>query len=398
MSAFWHHENFVFGGFLTPNFIHFLTLKLSANKKNRNIAPMFIYDNTTIAFIQKSETFVREILHEIGIVVKNSRFVFNDYLFPINVVVFEGHEWGHFNPTFMQLSLNRKLIYLAKDSVVRDILKHELAHYLTYILYQDVRPHGPEFHSVCERFGFPKEVSKATLNLEEGNLAKEGDLESEKILEKVKKLLSLAQSSNSHEAELATLKANDLLLRHNLDYLKDRQEPIYMDRLLMRKRKDSKLSAIYSILKHFIVRPVISQGTNACCLEVSGSLTNVKLAGYIAHFLDQELDYLWEQVRSTHDLKGIQAKNSFWLGVAEGFDRKMKLAKMNYSEADRNALIVVEKKLDFETQIIYKRLAQSRSAHQKDAKANQLGHSKGMNLTIRNAVEGEGKKLYLTHQ
>ena len=359
---------------------------------------MFIYDNTTIAFIQKSETFLREILHEIGIVVKNNRFVLNDYLYPINVVVFEGHEWGHFNTSFLQLSLNRKLIYLAKDSVVRDIIKHELAHYLTYILYKDVLPHGPEFHSVCEQFGFPKEVSKATLNLEEGNLSKEGDLESEKILEKVKKLLSLAQSSNSHEAELATMKANDLLLRHNLDYLKDRQEPIYMDRLLMRKRKDSKLSAIYSILKHFIVRPVISQGRSACCLEVSGTLTNVKLAGYIAHFLDQELDYLWEQVRSTHDLKGIQAKNSFFLGVAEGFDRKMKLAKMNYSEADRKALVVVEKKLDFETRIIYKRLAQSHSGHRRDAEANQLGHSKGMNLTIRNAVEGQGKKLYLTQR
>lgn len=356
---------------------------------------MLIYDSTSIAFIRKSEQFLKEILEKAGIEVRTSRFVLNKYLYPIHVVVFEGKEWGHFNAPYFQIGLNRKLIYLAKDSVVRDILKHELAHYLTHILYKDVKPHGTEFHSVCERFGFPKEVAEATLNLEEGNLSKEGDLHSERVLEKVKKLLSLAQSSNAHEAELATIKANDLLLRHNLDYAKSSDEPIYLDRLLLRKRKDTKLSAIYSILKHFIVKPVISQGKDSCCLEVSGSLTNVKLAGYVANFLDKELDYLWEETKKTHDLKGIQAKNSFFYGVAEGFDQKMKLAKMNYSEADRKALVVVEQKLDFDTQMIYKRLSQSRSGHQTDSAARDLGHSKGMNLTIRNAVEGKGKKLYL---
>lgn len=359
---------------------------------------MFIYDSTSIAFIQKSEKFLKEILEKAGIKVRTSRFEFNGYLFPINLVVFEGKEWGHFNAPYLQIALNRKLIYLAKDSVVRDILKHELAHYLTYIIYKEVRPHGSEFHSVCERFGFPKEVSEATMNLEESNLSKEGDIHSEKIVEKVKKLLSLAQSSNAHEAELATLKANELLLRHNLDYIKETPEPIYMDRLLMRKRKDTKLSAIYSILKHFIVKPVISQGANTCCLEVSGTLTNVKLAGYVANFLDQELDYLWEESRQEHGLSGLQAKNSFFLGVADGFNSKMMMAKKNYSEADQKALVVVERKLEIDTQVIYRRLSSSRSGHQTDREANSVGFAKGQNLTIRNAVEGKGKNLYLTER
>jgi hypothetical protein len=191
------------------------------------------------------------------------------------------------------------------------------------------------------------------------------------------------------------MKANDLLLRHNLDHVRTSDEPIYMDRLLLRKRKDTKISAIYSILKHFIVRPVISQGRESCCLEVSGTLTNVKLAGYVADFLDRELDYLWEEARVAYQLKGLQAKNSFFYGIAEGFDQKMKFAKSHYSEADQKALIVVEKKLDIDTHMIYKRLSHSRSGHQTDQEAKGLGHSKGMNLTIRNAVEGKGKNLYL---
>jgi hypothetical protein len=356
---------------------------------------MFIYDSTTIAFIQKTETFLREILLSSGIEVKRSRFLFNSYLYPIQVVVFEGKEWGHFNASYLQIGLNKRLIYEAKDSVVRDILKHELAHYFTWILHKDVSPHGPEFRKVCADFGFPHEVSQATMNLEASNLSKEGDLASERVLEKVKKLLSLAQSSNIHEAEVATIKANDLLLRHNLDYKADREEPIYLDRLLLRKRKDTKLSAIYSILKHFIVRPVISQGQESCCLEVSGSFTNVKLAGYVATFLDNELDHLWKDAQKNHSMRGVRSKNSFFLGVAEGFDQKMKEVKNRYSENDKKALMVVEKKLDIDTQVIYGRLGRSYSGHQTDRRAKELGHSAGLRLTIRNAVEGNGKNLYL---
>jgi hypothetical protein len=363
------------------------------------MADMFIYDETSLAFIQKSEIFIKEILDKAGVKVNKSRFSFNGYLYPIHVVVFEGKEWGHFNAPYLQIGLNRKLIYLAKDSVVRDVLKHELAHYITHILYGDVNPHGKEFHEVCERFGFPKEVAQATMNLEESNLAKEGDIASERVIEKVKKLFMLAQSSNAHEAELATLKANELLLRHNLDYTKEEKKgPIYMDRLLLRKRKDTKITAIYSILKHFVVRPVISQGKDTCCLEVSGTLTNVKLAGYVANFLDKELDHMWEEARNESHLSGLQAKNSFFLGVAEGFDQKMKASKNQFSVEDKKALILVEKNLELDTQVIYRRLGSSRSHHQTDQKANQAGHKKGLSLTIRNAVEGKARNLFLTER
>lgn len=356
---------------------------------------MFIYDATSIAFIQKTQQFLREILRTCGIEVRQTRFSFHGYLWPVQVVIFEGKEWGHFNHAYLQIGLNKKLIYQAKDSVVRDLLKHELAHYLTYILHGEVGAHGKEFLEVCSRFGFPGEISAATMDLTEANTSREGDIDAERVLEKVKKLLSLAGSSNAHEAELATLKANDLLLRHNLDYLNDREEPIYLDRLLMRKRKDAKLTAIYSILKHFVVRPVISQGTNACCLEVSGSLTNVKLAGYVANFLDLELDHLWEEARSEFGLHGLRAKNSFFVGVAGGFDEKMKVSRKNYSVADQKALVVVEKRLEAQTRQIYRRLQSSRSGLQTDAEASSAGHQKGLSLTVRSAVEGTAKNLYL---
>jgi hypothetical protein len=355
---------------------------------------MIVYDSTTLAFIQKAEQMLREVLKDCGVSVRRSRFLWKNFLYPIHVVVFEGKEWGHFNAPYFQIGLNRRLIWSAKDSVVRDILRHELAHYFTLLEYGNVPSHGKEFHEICSRFGFPDSVSAATMNLEEENLAKEGDLHSERILEKVKKLLSLAQSSNAHEAELATLKANQLLLRHNLDYVTS-VETIYLDRLLARSRKDDKLTAIYEILRHFIVRPVISMGKGTVCLEVTGTKTNVTLARYVAEFLDRELDHQWELARKEYDLSGLRAKNSFFLGMARGFEEKMKGVKEEFSQEDRNALVKVEKNLDENIRMIYRRLGTVSSGRQTDHEAREVGKEKGRNLSIRHGVEGKAKGLYL---
>lgn len=355
---------------------------------------MIVYDTTTLAFIQKAEQMFREVLKDCGLTVRRSRFLWKNYLYPIHVVVFEGNEWGHFNPSYFQIALNRRLIWSAKDSVVRDILRHELAHYLTLLKYGSVPSHGKEFHEICSRFGFPESVAAATMNLERENISHEGDLRSERILEKVKKLLSLAQSSNTHEAELATLKANELLLRHNLEYV-DQEETLFLDRLLVRKRKDDKLTAIYEILRHFIVRPVISIGRGTVCLEVTGTKTNVTLARYVAEFLDRELDHQWDLARKEYGLSGLRAKNSFYLGMARGFDDKMKGVKLEFSEADRTALVTVEKNLDEKVRSIYRRLGTVSSGRQTDEEAQAVGKEKGRNLTIRHGVEGKTKNLYL---
>ncbi len=358
---------------------------------------MIIYNDTTLAFIQRSEVLVKEILLSMGFKVNRSRFFHNNYFYPIHIVVFEGNEWGHFNAPFLQIGLNQKLIYSAKDSVLRDVLKHELAHYITYVRHGEVQPHGMEYKNICREFGFPTEISDATMNIDVSNLSKEGDLTSERVIEKVKKLLQLAQSSNPHEAELATMKANQLLLRHNLDHLKgEENETIYLDRLLERPRKDSKMVAIYEILRHFIVRPVLSYGKNRCCLEVSGTLTNVKLARYVAEFLNRELDRLWEVVREEDGLQGLRAKNSFYTGVARGFEEKMKASKATFSTEDQKSLILVEKKLDHDVRMIYRRLSSSHSGGQMDERAKSAGVARGRNLTIRQGVESSGKKLYLT--
>lgn len=356
---------------------------------------MRVYDDTVVAFVRKWESLCKNLLRDCGFEVRRNRFEFEGHYYPISIVVFEGKELGHFDSSYYQIGLNRRLIWQAKDVIVEEIIKHELAHYITHLRFGDVQSHGQQFRQVCADLRFPKEISAATLDLS-GRNEIVSDSISERVLEKVKKLLQLSESGNLHEAELATLKANELLLRHNLRYQVSDAEPIYLDVVIRQTRKDAKLSAIYEILKHFIVRPVLSFGNKACCLEVSGSLTNVKMAKYVAQFLDAELDNLWRKSKIENGLRGLRAKNSFFYGVATGFDHKMQASKSHLSYVDRKSLVVIQRQLEARTHKIYKRLGQSSSTHRADRQANALGIQAGRRLSIRQGVETRNSNRMLT--
>jgi hypothetical protein len=257
---------------------------------------MQVFSETIFSFIQKSNKMILDILkNETPFETKRSRFEYRGYLYPIDTIVFEGEQLGYFDANRFQIGLNKSLIYRSKDNLLKDILRHELAHYITFLFYGDgVKAHGAEFKHVCDLYGWPDEIKKASMDFELEN-SKKAAFHSEKVLNKVKNLLKLAESSNPHESELATIKANQLLIKHNLEVANiNTENEYYVHRLLTRKRKDAKISTIYDILKHFMVRPILSYGKNEVCIEVTGKRMNIELAEYISEFLDRELDRLWK--------------------------------------------------------------------------------------------------------
>src|SRR5690606_1431270 len=144
--------------------------------------------------------------------------------------------------------------------------------------------HGHLFRATCEKYGWGLEVSNASLDPINAYQKLEGDLEAERIYQKVKNLLKLAGSSNPHEAELATIQANELLLKYNLeksDHFEKDETLFYIHRILGQKRKSARLSAIYDIIKHFMVRPVLRYTKDEVCLEITGTKTNIELSDYV---------------------------------------------------------------------------------------------------------------------
>tara|TARA_R110000868_G_scaffold334233_5_gene594972 strand:- start:7250 stop:8290 length:1041 start_codon:yes stop_codon:yes gene_type:complete len=339
----------------------------------------------------------REILEEeIGLKLNRSRFEWRGRLYPLHIVVFEDdHKLGSYDSSQWRIGLSLKLLKHAKDAVTRDVLRHEIAHMMTHLEFgENLKPHGQEFKSVCDKLGFDHKISNASLELETANDSYEGDLAGEKVLNRIKKLMALSESPNAHEAELATKKANELLIRHNLERLEldPFDSEVYVLPVMFAAKSNTKMHAVYEILKTFFVAPVFTKRNGKVALDVVGDRTSVKVAEYVASFLEGELERLWLQAKKTQKLSGLRAKNSFFAGVAKGYVTKLEESHKEYS---RPALIKINQHSKELLARVYGRLSSTSSGSKADHNALNIGNSAGKKLSIRAGVESTSSKRYL---
>ena len=362
---------------------------------------MIVFSKTLFSFAQRLEALLKDILkNETSLVVKKTRFEFQGYLYPIHVVTFEStQKLGYFDPATYQIGVNKNLLTETKTKTLKDILRHELAHYLAFIEFgEKALNHGAYFQEICQRHQWDSQVSKTSLDPQEAYTLIEGDLEAEKVYQKVKNLFKLATSSNQHEAELATLKANQLLIKYNLSHiesLEDDESLFYVHRLMSQKKKNAKLSVIYDIIKHFMVKPVLSYTKNDVALEISGTKTNIELAEYVVNFLDRELEYLWKnELKKSPHLKGLKNKNAFFYGIALGYNEKMQKVKDDL-QAESKALIHLQNVLDEKMKFFYRRLGSTSSGTGYKGEAFQRGNLAGKNLSIHQGIKNNQKTFLL---
>lgn len=350
---------------------------------------MRLYNQTLLSFLGHVQNLAQGILkNECKIKFSRTRFLIQTTSWPLSIVTFEDStRWGYFDSKFLTIGINARLAGRVDDITLKNLLRHELAHYLVYIEYRrDLPPHGEEFKTLCQKFNWPLEVEKAS-----GDLLSEsssGDIKADQVIEKVKKLLALASSSNPHEAELATQKANQLILRHHLsrsDLSFD--ETIYIKVLITSPKRTSLMMAIYEILTHFLVRPLLHMGQSIVTLEAAGLKEQVELASYICEFLELELPKLWKEESKLKNLKGLRSKNSFYLGIARGFSEKLLQSRQSFNPEDSRALIKIEKNLDHRLKEIMGGFSQSTSSQQLDSRALESGRIKGRSLSITGAVK-----------
>jgi predicted SprT family Zn-dependent metalloprotease len=354
-----------------------------------------IYSETTFTFIEKCKVYLKDIIQkETDIKMKQSRVTYNNYTYPLSIAVFTGQQKiGYFDQTNYEIGLNSNLIYSIKESLLKDILRHELAHYITFLKHGNVQPHGEEFKALCMSYKWDRSISKASMDIQLANSELTGDIETEKMIFKIKNLLKLSESDNEHEAKLATAKANALMIKHNLERVhKGEEDTLYVQEVYYAKKRNSKLSAIYSILSHFLVSPVMNYTTEGVKLEITGSKTNIEIGEYIVTFLDRELDKLWDLAKYKNNLKGLKQKNSFLAGIAKGFDQKMNEDLFELSSDESNALTIIKEDLREKTDRIYGRLRSSTSNSSIDKASLSLGKTAGKNLTINKGLSNKNKK------
>lgn len=351
---------------------------------------MFIYSKKISRFINEIKGIVKEVLSvEVGLRVGEG-FFYDRYMldvYPINIVIYNDKKMlGYFDPDFSELGFHECLLHTNRENL-RDLIRHELAHYITHINYGGaVQSHGIEFRAFCQSMGWGEEVYKATTTLEAGSNVLE---EESSVFRKIKKLMALATSSNVHEAELAMIKSQQLLLKHNIEaesIERSEEEKVFVKRIMKLKRRNDKMRTIGRILETFFVSVVFNRSKDFTHLEIVGNAVNVEIAEYVAAFLDLELEKLWKQVQKQGNLRGVVAKNSFFLGIARGYSKKVTELKRGYESSISNALMVIEKQLVDATAMVYGRLSTSRSGGSHCPHSSALGEQMGRSLNINPAI------------
>ena len=353
---------------------------------------MQIYSDSIHQFLLICKKLAKQILKdEMNLSYSRSRLKWNNYTVPLNFVVFEhDSHLGFFNHRLYQVGLNKRLLLISDTSLILDTIRHELAHLITFLNYgRSVDDHGREYRETCKNYGWDEEVflAKTELKSKLPHFEKQ-EKKHDKLKSKITKLLSLANSDNENEARLATVKANELLIKFNLTHeeISDDEPETFLHKVLEGARVSAKSKAIYEILTTFNVQPVFNHSKGYYYLEVIGARENVELADYIASYLDRELEIIWKRTKKENpSLKGSASKNSFFRGLAIGY--KEKIEESQKETFNKKELIVLKKDLQKRVNSVYQKLGHSSSSRVKDdVQSSRLGKKSGKNLNIRGAL------------
>ncbi|MEI8365947.1 MAG: DUF2786 domain-containing protein [Parachlamydiaceae bacterium] len=357
---------------------------------------MFVYSNKIIRFVNEIKTTVKEILaKEVRLKVTTNRFYDRreESSYPIKIVVYNNKSMlGYFDSDFYELGFHECLMHSSRQQL-HNVIRHELAHYVTFINYGGgIQAHAAEFRNFCLSIGWGEDVYRAKIYLDEG--ANASDIEENSVLRKVQKLMALSTSSNENEAEQALIKSQQLLLKHNIEskYIDGQEDDkIFVKRILKQPKENAKMRAIAYILETFFVNTIYNRGGDFIYLEIMGDAVNIEIAEYVANVLQGEFDKMWSQAQKSFNLKGMVAKNSFFLGISRGYCNKIEALKKNYQSDVAQSLMIIEKKLVDAKDMIYERLSSRKSNASYCHASSTLGEQMGRQLNINPALNRSAK-------
>jgi hypothetical protein len=238
-----------------------------------------------------------------------------------------GERLGRWVPAHRSIELSRALLFEHGWGVLEEVLKHEMAHqYVDEVLgVRDEPAHGPAFRQVCFERGIDARAAGAPLGATEGD-------DKNPVLDRIAKLLALAESPNEHEAQAAMSAAQRLMLKHNIEAAVSGGTSSYRFRHLGKpsgriSEHERRLAVLLD--QHFFVqviwvpvwRPL--EAKRGSVLEVCGSRDNVELAAYVYDFLMYTADALYRADRKQRGDRSHAARRKFLAGVMAGFHQRL---------------------------------------------------------------------------
>ncbi|MEO8900653.1 MAG: DUF2786 domain-containing protein [Polyangiaceae bacterium] len=233
---------------------------------------------------------------------------------------------GRWHGGLRVIEIARSLLLNHGWGVLVEVLKHEMAHqYVDEVLGQpDDAMHGAAFRRVCEERGIDASAAGVPSTAEASAV-------DQHLLERIAKLLALAESSNEHEAQAAMSAAQRLMLKYNIDLAVSGRPSAHRFRHVGEPsgRVHEAQRILAGILSdHFFVqtiwvpvwRPFL--GKRGSVLEICGSEANLELADYVHAFLNATAERLFVEYRKSSAGKGAK-RLTFMAGVMAGFRERL---------------------------------------------------------------------------
>ena len=306
-----------------------------------------------------------------------------------NIQLFDSQtKWGEYDHLAKTISISRNLIQKFAWAHVIGVLKHEMAHQWVYENYPaDIQPHGKEFHLACDKLKLQTIYTSSKVELTHENPDFHVVDESNPLIEKVKKLMSLATSSNEHEASLAATRVRELYLKYNLEHA-DLGEKSEVNHLIISTGK-KRLSLIEKkiiamLVEFYFVQVIVVQEfsskslTHYQALEVIGLKENALMADYVYHFL----------LRAT---KGYPS-TSMKLGLLDGFAQKLKGHTLVKDEGQKSLIVRAEAELEDYVHSYFPRLRSLRSSSRQISSSDyNHGVTQGQKLNLNKPIHEKNR-------
>jgi Protein of unknown function (DUF2786)/SprT-like family len=225
------------------------------------------------------------------------------------------------------LELSRALVCDRPWPEVVGVLQHEMAHqFVDEVLgVRDETAHGETFRRVCAERGIDMRAAGAPVPAA-------GQVELDRVLDRIRKLLALAGSPNLHEAEAAMRKAHELMLRHNIEAMgasTDRRFEVghVGDPLRRATRVEADILGLVS--RYFFVKVIripvylARHGKRGHVYELAGTRPNVEMASHVHAFLLATAERLWHENRQDARVRGGRDRLAYQSGVVRGFEEKL---------------------------------------------------------------------------
>ena len=211
----------------------------------------------------------------------------------------------------------------------------------------------------------------------------------EKIIERVRKLMALATSSNEHEAAAAAAKAQELLLKYNLSVNALEEKPKAgeshfddHDSYSIGWRSDL-IAVICANACGGLVQMTIRTHRFAKRFWVFGEPANVEVATYLYHYLTKEL------LRIGPKPAASKAGHAFRLGAVAAIGHRLRetFTEFRQASAETQSLVLVKDAAAIEARNAYfPKLGTGRRSGTEDWASFAKGVEAGKNIPLRRGV------------